>query len=506
MAITTIGGNINSTAVLANLDYKYGPYNSLQEAYDTLGPNGVDKLAIGLTVGIIEDGRIREYWFKSGTDSVNNLVLKSEGKSAYDIAVENGFDGTEEEWLASLKGDPGQDGNDGQDAVNPFKGWFNAVVTGEAGSRVITSETQNLPANPAVGNYAYVKTWEITGTAPDQIETPIVKIYECTTAGSWSDSGRTADTSNIQTFASSQEVNEVHIVNDLNTGGVDDVLSAEQGKHINLKINTIGHLVVSLFKKSVYKDGDVQDIVSALESIFVENLSYITAVYTQSGTVYNGQPLSDLKDNLVVTAYYNNDTSEVVTSYILSGNLTTGTSTITVSYGGATATFDVSVTSALIITFDSTEIKPGYTSSTTYTNSGSSWPYTGTNAKRCYTPAFTKTIVGGHRYRVTVNLAANPDNKTFWIDAQGYTQSALNKLNGNHSTMEHSKDRVTGGAVVLDANNQAEFTLPVYSFEGTTDPQYEVKVVRCNIGLNGDTSSDFPSNVAFTSIVIEQIE
>lgn len=28
------------------------------------------------------------------------------GKSAYEIAVDNGFEGTEEEWLASLKGDP----------------------------------------------------------------------------------------------------------------------------------------------------------------------------------------------------------------------------------------------------------------------------------------------------------------------------------------------------------------------------------------------------------------
>ena len=32
------------------------------------------------------------------------------GKSAYEIAVENGYSGTEEEWLESLKGEPGQDG------------------------------------------------------------------------------------------------------------------------------------------------------------------------------------------------------------------------------------------------------------------------------------------------------------------------------------------------------------------------------------------------------------
>ena len=36
------------------------------------------------------------------------------GLSAYDIAVRNGFTGTEEEWLLSLKGNDGTDGKDGQ--------------------------------------------------------------------------------------------------------------------------------------------------------------------------------------------------------------------------------------------------------------------------------------------------------------------------------------------------------------------------------------------------------
>lgn len=33
------------------------------------------------------------------------------GLSAYEIAVQNGFEGTEKEWLASLKGEPGADGD-----------------------------------------------------------------------------------------------------------------------------------------------------------------------------------------------------------------------------------------------------------------------------------------------------------------------------------------------------------------------------------------------------------
>lgn len=71
----------------------------------------------------------------------------------------------------------------------------------------------------------------------------------------------------------------------------------------------------------------------------------ISAVYTQSGAVYDTDTLDSLKSNLVVTANYDDDRSVPVTGYTLSGTLTVGTSTITVSYGGYTDTFNVTVTS-----------------------------------------------------------------------------------------------------------------------------------------------------------------
>ena len=40
-------------------------------------------------------------------------VFGKDGKSAYDVAVKNGFEGTETEWLASLKGEMGDRGNPG---------------------------------------------------------------------------------------------------------------------------------------------------------------------------------------------------------------------------------------------------------------------------------------------------------------------------------------------------------------------------------------------------------
>lgn len=44
----------------------------------------------------------------------SSIEIPANGKSAYEIAVENGFEGTEEEWLASLQGPPGQPGDTGK--------------------------------------------------------------------------------------------------------------------------------------------------------------------------------------------------------------------------------------------------------------------------------------------------------------------------------------------------------------------------------------------------------
>lgn len=44
-----------------------------------------------------------------------------DGKSAYQIAVENGFEGSEEDWLASLVGPPGADGTDGTDGKSAYQ-------------------------------------------------------------------------------------------------------------------------------------------------------------------------------------------------------------------------------------------------------------------------------------------------------------------------------------------------------------------------------------------------
>lgn len=59
-----------------------------------------------------------------------------EGASAYDVAVDNGFEGSETEWLASLKGEKGADGKIGADGISPAA----TVETNEIGAIVTITD------------------------------------------------------------------------------------------------------------------------------------------------------------------------------------------------------------------------------------------------------------------------------------------------------------------------------------------------------------------------------
>lgn len=69
------------------------------------------------------------------------------GKSAYEVAVENGFSGTETEWLASLKGEPGAagaSGKDGTDGKTPY--------VGDNGNWYIGADDTGKPSRGAKGD------------------------------------------------------------------------------------------------------------------------------------------------------------------------------------------------------------------------------------------------------------------------------------------------------------------------------------------------------------------
>lgn len=81
-------------------------------------------------------------------------------------------------------------------------------------------------------------------------------------------------------------------------------------------------------------------------------LESISAVFNPSDAVFcTEDTLDDLKPYLTVTAIYSDSTEVTLESsaYTLSGTLTEGTSTITVSYNGKTDTFNVTVRSATLL-------------------------------------------------------------------------------------------------------------------------------------------------------------
>jgi hypothetical protein len=63
-------------------------------------------------------------------------VFGKDGKSAYAVAVENGFEGSETEWLASLKGEKGERGERGVQGIQGVQGLQGIQgVQGEKGER-----------------------------------------------------------------------------------------------------------------------------------------------------------------------------------------------------------------------------------------------------------------------------------------------------------------------------------------------------------------------------------
>lgn len=96
---------------------------------------------------------------KSGAFDGEKGDQGDDGDSAYEIAVEHGFGGTEEEWLESLKGKDGYtpikgvdyfDGEDGADGATPVKGedYYTEADKAEIIADVLESTTEKYGTTP----------------------------------------------------------------------------------------------------------------------------------------------------------------------------------------------------------------------------------------------------------------------------------------------------------------------------------------------------------------------
>ena len=141
------------------------------------------------------------------------------------------------------------------------------------------------------------------------------------------------------------------------TGG--DVVATSVGAGVTENANAIRDFIESggglsreaklallaCFRKVAWIDDQGQTYYDNLYDALFSTMTSITAVFSQGGnTIYDTQTLEVLRQYLVVTAVYDDGTEQTVTDYVLSGTLTAGTSTITVTYQGLTTTFNVTVT------------------------------------------------------------------------------------------------------------------------------------------------------------------
>lgn len=135
-------------------------------------------------------------------------------------------------------------------------------------------------------------------------------------------------------------------VNKIEVNGVTYDIEDSTARSQSGLTNEAKQALLACFQNVAWINASGQTYYDALENALYPpaNLVSIGAVYTQSGTIYTTDSLDSLKPDLVVTAHYSDSTTETVSNYLLSGTLTSGTSTITVSYGGKTTTFNVAVT------------------------------------------------------------------------------------------------------------------------------------------------------------------
>lgn len=286
-----------------------------------------------------------------------------------------------------------QDENEVQSVVFDFSDWYTAYGSGTLSLSIQRSKDEWPYAGElTIDSANHTGTWEISDTDSAYagvgqiqlsytVDTAVKKsvIYRFTVYRSLGANGNVITPVQIQDFIDEVEdaledieadiadiKQDLGDLTDLETtvktdlvSAINEVASGVGGSGLTSDIKTA---LLQLASKVAYIDDDGNDYYQDLYDALYPpappaTLSSISCVYTQGGTVYTTDSLDSLKTDLVVTAHYSDNTSSAVASanYTLSGTLTAGTSTITVSYGGKTTTFTVTVTQGALYPLETGE-------------------------------------------------------------------------------------------------------------------------------------------------------
>ena len=273
--------------------------------------------------------------------------------------------------------------------------------------------------------------------------------------------------------------------------------------------NAAKDALLTLLKRVAYVDGNGQSYLDALEAELVGvDLVAITAVYTQSGTVYTTDTLNSLKSDLVVMAVYDDNSTAVIpsTDYTLSGSLTAGTSTITAIYYGKTTTFNVTVT-AVAGVFTVVNNLTGCTSSNAATTVNENNSYTATitaDSDHSLTGATVSIIMGGIDVTSsaysngTISIASVIGNIVITITAVDITVSSISAVFTQGQNVVYTNDTLDSlkQYLVVTAAYSDSSTAIVASSAYTLSGTLEVGTSTITVNYGGKTDT-------FTVVVSE---
>lgn len=162
-------------------------------------------------------------------------------------------------------------------------------------------------------------------------------------------------------------------------------------------------LIITILRNALYSS-DQSDNIDALEESFINTVVSISASLDLHGdTIYSDDTLDVLRQYLTVSATYDDETTQTVTGYTLSGTLTVGTSTIQISYRDCTTSVSVPV-SQPVVRYTVTNNLTGVTNSNTDVSIAEGNTYTGilTAETTGYIPTNVSVTVGGTDVTSTV--------------------------------------------------------------------------------------------------------
>ena len=210
------------------------------------GPQGATGPANTLTIGAVADGEEADASITGNAPNQTlNLILPI-GKSAYKIAVENGFVGDEEAWLASLKANIGAFKFVAN--VPAVESEFEDATTGGVGTIYAQSIDGISAGQNTLSVILLMNTISATPAKTYMIATQ--EVTPATTPASY----EFVYAGDLQSAMPSNVLTRGNIINDLTTGGTTDVLSAEQGKVLGDVVDELNGKEIVLFNAGAYNN------------------------------------------------------------------------------------------------------------------------------------------------------------------------------------------------------------------------------------------------------------